>query len=187
MNTGYKKVTIMANSTQNIILKTFEDMLERMPFERITVTALIKECNIGRNTFYYHYEDIYALLDDMLIKTLGQYTVQNEDWKHVMKSLLYTCRDNKKKVDHVFHSMSRDRLEHYVFDRTDSAISVYVHEMAEARKVDSKRAEVVADIVKYSIYGFILRFFRNGMKADIEESVDELGIFFDELLDKMLY
>ena len=24
-------------------------------------------------------------------------------------------------------------------------------------------------------------------KADIEESVDELGIFFDELLDKMLY
>jgi hypothetical protein len=59
--------------------------------------------------------------------------------------------------------------------------------MAEARKVDSKRAEVVADIVKYSIYGFILRFFRNGMKADIEESVDELGIFFDELLDKMLY
>ena len=70
MNTGYKKVTIMANSTQNIILKTFEDMLERMPFERITVTALIKECNIGRNTFYYHYEDIYALLDDMLVKTL---------------------------------------------------------------------------------------------------------------------
>ena len=83
--------------------------------------------------------------------------------------------------------MSRDRLEHYVFDRTDSAISVYVHEMAEARKVDSKRAEVVADIVKYSIYGFVLRFFWNGMKADIEESVDELGIFFDELLDKMLY
>ena len=161
--------------------------MERMPFERITVTALIKECNIGRNTFYYHYEDIYALLDDMLVKTLGQYTVQDEDWKHVMKSLLYTCRDNKKKVDHVFHSMSRDRLEHYIFDRTDSAISVYVHEMAEARKVDSKRAEVVADIVKYSIYGFILRFFRNGMKADIEESVDELGIFFDELLDKMLY
>ena len=177
----------MANSTQNIILKTFEDMLERLPFEKITVTALIKECNIGRNTFYYHYEDIYALLDDMLLKTLGQYNVRNEDWKSVMKSLLYNCRDNKKKVDHVFNSMSRDRLEHYVFGRTDSVISSYVHEMAEASNVDSKRAEVVADIVKYSIYGFILRFFWNGMKPDIEESVDEMGIFFDELLDKMLY
>ena len=176
----------MANSTQNVILDTFEDMLERMPLEKITVTALTKACNIGRNTFYYHYEDIYALLDDLLLKILGQYAVQDKDLKSTMKSLLYACRDNKKKVDHVFHSMSRDRLEHYVFDRTDSAISVYVHEMAEARKVDSKRAEVVADIVKYSIYGFVLRFFWNGMTADIEKSVDELGRFFDELLDKML-
>ena len=61
----------MANSTQNVILDTFEDMLERMPLEKITVTALIKACNIGRNTFYYHYEDIYALLDDLLIKILA--------------------------------------------------------------------------------------------------------------------
>ena len=103
-----------------------------------------------------------------------------------MKSLLYACRDNKRKVNHLFYSMSRDRLEQFVFGRTDSVITTYIHQIAKMRNVDPKRTEVVSDIVKYSIYGFILRFCWNGMTADIEKSVDELGSFFDELLDKML-
>ena len=179
----------MANSTQNIILETFERMLERMPLEKITVTALIKECNIGRNTFYYHYEDIYALLDDSLVKSLGQYgeTARKEDWKSAMKSLLYACRDNKRKVYHIFNSLSRDRLEHYVFDQADSAISSYIRQTAAEKNADPERAEIVADIVKYSVYGFILRFFWNNMKDDVEENVDKLGSVFDELLEKILY
>lgn len=179
----------MANYTQNLILETFENMLERMPLEKITVTALIKECNIGRNTFYYHYEDIYALLDDTLSQALGQYekAVPDGDWKSVMKSLLYACRENKRKVYHIYHSLSRDRLEEYMFSRTDSSISNYVRHIAETRGVNPERTEIVADIVRYSVYGFVLHFFWNDMKYDIEESVNKYGIIFDELLEKMLH
>lgn len=83
----------MANYTKTLIIETFENMVESMPFDKITVTALIKECNIGRNTFYYHYEDIYALLDDILIKILKKYddSVKETDWKDVFKSLLKSC------------------------------------------------------------------------------------------------
>ena len=41
----------MANFTQDAILKTFSDLLEALPFEKITVSTLIRECNISRNTF----------------------------------------------------------------------------------------------------------------------------------------
>lgn len=179
----------MANYTQKLIIETFENMLERMPLEKITVTALIKECNIGRNTFYYHYADIYALLDDALIKALGQYenAVQDGDWKSVMTSLLYACRENKRKVYHIYGSLSRDRLEQYLFSRTDDSISNYIRHIAQTRDVDPERVEIVADIVKYSVIGYIMRFFWNDMKGDIEEGVEKYGVVFDELLDKMLH
>ena len=51
-----------------------------------------------------------ALLDDLLIKILGQYAVQNKDWKSTMKSLLYACRDNKRKVNHLFYSRFQQDL-----------------------------------------------------------------------------
>ena len=178
----------MANHTQNLILETFANMLEQMPLEKITVTALIRECNIGRNTFYYHYEDIYALLDDTLSRSIGKYenAVQNEDWKSVMKDLLYSCRDNRNKVYHIYNSLSRDRLAHYAFARTDKAITDYIKNLTEAGNVDPGRIETAAEVVRYSIYGYFLRFLWNDMKDDIEESVDQFGRFMDEMLDKML-
>lgn len=149
----------MANYTQKLIIETFEDMPKRMPLEKITVTALIKECNIGRNTFYYHYEDIYVLLDDMLIKALGQYENAIEDWdqKSVMKALLYACRENKRKVYHIYHSLSRDRQEQYLFNRTDDSIYNYIYQMAKTRGVDLERAAIVANIVKYFVVGYVIR------------------------------
>ena len=56
----------MSNFTRSAILKTFDDMLESMPFEKITVSALIKTCNVSRNTFYYHFSDMDSFLKEYL-------------------------------------------------------------------------------------------------------------------------
>ena len=53
----------MALYTKKAIMRTFQQMLEEMPFDKITVSALVRRCEISSNTFYYHYQDIYALLD----------------------------------------------------------------------------------------------------------------------------
>lgn len=53
----------MANHTKRIIMQTFEEMLDEMPFGKITVSALVERCDISSNTFYYHFKDIYDLLE----------------------------------------------------------------------------------------------------------------------------
>ena len=53
----------MALYTKKLIMSTFQEMLEELPFDKITVAALVKRAGISPNTFYYHYQDIYALLD----------------------------------------------------------------------------------------------------------------------------
>ena len=52
----------MALYTKKLIMSTFQEMLEELPFDKITVAALVKRAGISPNTFYYHYQDIYALL-----------------------------------------------------------------------------------------------------------------------------
>lgn len=179
----------MANYTQGLIYDTFLSMLDRMSFDKITVTSLIKECNISRNTFYYHYEDIYDLLDDVLISLIKKYDQEaaKKDLKEVLKSMLYDCRENGTKVYNIFNSISRDRLERYIFDETNSIISHRLMKIAKEKNVDSARAQAITDIVRYSIYGFFMEFLWNGMKADIEESVDKLIDIYNELLEKMFY
>ena len=56
----------MRNSTKTAIKEAFMTLLNKKPFDKITVKEIVEECGINRNTFYYHYEDIYDLLQAVL-------------------------------------------------------------------------------------------------------------------------
>lgn len=48
--------------TKKALSESLKRAMEKKPFKKITVSELIQDCNINRKTFYYHFEDIYALL-----------------------------------------------------------------------------------------------------------------------------
>ena len=48
--------------TKKALSEALKEALKTKPFKKITVSELIEACNINRKTFYYHFEDIYALL-----------------------------------------------------------------------------------------------------------------------------
>ena len=53
----------MAHLTEAAIQDALLRLLSEQPFDKITVTQLVDECQITRRTFYYHYSDLYELLD----------------------------------------------------------------------------------------------------------------------------
>ena len=53
--------------TKRNLKRTLIDMLQDMPFERISVTELCTRADTSRITFYTHYSDKYALADDIFM------------------------------------------------------------------------------------------------------------------------
>lgn len=49
--------------TRQMIKDAFVELMETVGFSNITVESLTKKANISRNTFYLHYTDKFALLD----------------------------------------------------------------------------------------------------------------------------
>ena len=52
--------------TKRAITESFRALLAVKPLDKITVRDIVEDCGLTRNTFYYHYEDIYDLLSDVL-------------------------------------------------------------------------------------------------------------------------
>jgi len=50
--------------TKKAIMETFLHLIEKKPLEKITVRDLVDDCGINRNTFYYYFQDIYAVLEE---------------------------------------------------------------------------------------------------------------------------
>ena len=48
--------------TKKELAAALKKAMEKKPLSKVTVSELVKDCNINRNTFYYHFSDIYDLL-----------------------------------------------------------------------------------------------------------------------------
>ena len=57
----------MSEFTKIAIMDSLIDLLRKKPFIKITVKDIVTHCGINRNTFYYHFEDIYDLLHQTVI------------------------------------------------------------------------------------------------------------------------
>ena len=55
----------MVQYTKKAIAESFMELLNERPFDKISVVDIAEKCGINRNTFYYYYADVYALVDDV--------------------------------------------------------------------------------------------------------------------------
>lgn len=48
--------------TKKALSDALKKLMSQKAFSKITVSEIIRMCNVNRKTFYYHFEDIQALL-----------------------------------------------------------------------------------------------------------------------------
>lgn len=179
----------MAQSTQKTIMDNFGAMLEEMPFDRITVSALVRRCGVSANTFYYHFDDIYDLLGKWLAERTAEYAVPpggSADWREMARGILYRCRENKNIIYHVFNSLSRERLEQFAFAAADDVFYTFMRLVAADREVPEERLRELSDFCVYALLGRFLKFLWNRMRDDIDFMVDDIGTLVDELVSAEL-
>lgn len=172
----------MAQYTKKAIVQTFQQMLERMPFDKITVSAIVASCEISPNTFYYHFKDIYDLLDTWLLLKKKDYlepTSQDERWQDLAKGLLANMKKNPELVYHLFQSISRERLERCVFDSTDDTFYRLVCRETAGVDIPEEALRAVAEYNSYSFLGFFLKFLWNGMTGDVDAGIEKIGSIFE--------
>ena len=175
----------MANYTRKAILQTFEDMLTELPFDKITVSALVTRCGISSNTFYYHIRDIYDLLDVWMDEQRNQYfqeTKHIDNWMEQLKIVLHKIQNEPERVQHIFSSLSRERVENYVFNSVETWFYEEVKKHAAAiPNLAEEKVRRIAGFYCYSFLGFFLKFIWEHMKADVDESVDGIYQIFREV------
>ena len=64
-------VDIMSNeeislNTKNKIVQSLKNHMQKKSLDKITVSDIVKDCQINRKTFYYHFKNIYDLVKWML-------------------------------------------------------------------------------------------------------------------------
>lgn len=107
----------MSDLTTRAIMDALVDLLKKKPFSKITVKDIVTECGINRNTFYYHFEDIYDLLDKTFQYEMKKANIQSitlDNWQEKVDELLIKVQKYKTVGLHIFHSVDTKDMVRYI-------------------------------------------------------------------------
>ncbi len=168
----------MSQTTKQVLAASLMKLLETKPLDRITVTDLTQDCGVNRQTFYYHFQDIYALVDWIFLQQ-GEEVLAGDKtyatWRAGFFRVFQYLQSNQRLVLHTYHSISRDQLEAYLYRVTFHLLSQVLEELSEGLSIRQEDRDFIAHFYKYAFVGLVLDWVREGMKADPQLLVDKVG------------
>ena len=103
--------------TKRAITESFRALLAVKPLDKITVRDIVEDCGLTRNTFYYHYEDVYDLLSDVLeseIERALSVPAGGASWETMLLDVLSFLTDSPQIGRHIFQSKCQDAMRVYL-------------------------------------------------------------------------
>ena len=169
----------MSNTTKQDLEASLKKVMLQKPLDKITISDITSDCGISRMAFYYHFKDIYDLvewscLEDAKRALQGKKTY--DTWQEGILQIFEAVLENKPFILNAYHSVSREQIENYLFSLTRSLIMEVVEEQSKGFSITEEQKTFIADFYKYSFVGIMLDWIKQGMKEDYHEIVHNIII-----------
>ena len=167
----------MSQVTKRALEASLKHLLLQKPLNKITINDIAEDCGINRMTFYYHFKDIYDLVEwcceeDASRALAGKKTY--ETWQQGLLQIFEAVQDNKPFIMNVYHSVSREQVENYLYKVTYDLLEGVVEEQAAGMSVRPEDKAFIANVYKYAFVGLMLDWIKHDMKGDPKEIIDRL-------------
>lgn len=168
--------------TKKAIADSFLKLLREKPLDKITIKDIVEDCGINRNTFYYHFNDIPALVELILKeeteRVLGEH-LGADSWEEGFIAAARFALENKRSIYHIYNSVNREIFEQYLNRIGMDVMERFVEKAAEGFDVSAEDKKLMASFYRAALTGMILDWLGSGMKYEPEDVIRRLGIMLE--------
>ena len=162
----------MPNTTKLALEASLKKLMLHKPLDKITINDLTTDCGISRMSFYYHFKDIYDLVEWVCVED-GRRALQDkktyDTWQEGLCQIFEAVLENKPFILNVYRSVSKDKIESYLYKLTYELIANVVEEKSTGTGLAQADRSFIAEFYKYGFVGVMLDWIGEGMKADYRE------------------
>lgn len=167
----------MANFTKQAIKSSFIKLLNEQPLTKISVRDIVEDCGINRNSFYYHFQDIPTLLNEIV-------TEQTERLIHEYPSIhsLDECfhvafrfaQENRRAVMHIYQSVNRDIFLQNSMKLCEGVVTSYIDTAFPDVEASERDRRAITRFLKDQLFGMCIDWVSSGMKDDAMDDLQRV-------------
>ena len=158
----------MPNFTRRAIKESFLKLLNQRPLNQITVKDIVEDCGINRNSFYYHFSDLPALVEEIMAEQVSAMVKNHPTVDSVQEgsdAIVEFVMHNKRAIYHIYNSVSRDVFERHLMEVCRYVVTTYLDGMLE--EVEEADRDAILRFHRCACFGSVIDWLNGGMKGDI--------------------
>ena len=167
----------MSQVTKRALVASLKNQLLKKPLDKVTISDITDDCGISRMTFYYHFKDIYDLIEWAFEEEASRILEGKKDYDTWQEGYLRIFEDlnaNKPFIMNVYRSISREKVENYLYRITYDLLIHVINEKAKGMNVRDEDKKFLANFYKYAFVGLVLDWIKHDMKGEPKQIIDRL-------------
>ena len=168
----------MSQVTKRALEQSLKNLLLKKPLSKITISDLTEDCGMNRMTFYYHFKDIYDLVEWSCLTDAKRALDEKktyDTWQQGFLQILEAVQANKPFIMNVYHCVHREQVEIYLRPLVEDLILNVVNEEAGGLNVRDEDKTFIVQAYSYIFIGIMLDWIKEDMKEDPQEIVEHLN------------
>ena len=157
---------------KDAIKKTFVELLEELPMSSITVKMIVEKCGINRNSFYYYYQDLPSLVEEMIKDDADSIIAKYDTVDSIetaLRAAVSFCEQKKRAILHIYNSVSRDVFEMYLWKVCDYIVTTYAKTLFHDVKI-----------------GLTIEWLNQKMETNVEEHITRFCQLYKGMAEEMI-
>ena len=168
----------MSQVTKRALEQSLKNLLLKKPLTKITVGDITDDCGINRMTFYYHFKDIYDLVEWSCLEDAKRALDEKktyDTWQQGLLQIFKAVQENKPFILNVHRCVHREQVEKYLQPLVDQLLLNVINEEAAGITVRDEDKQFIAQVYSYMFIGLMLDWIKDDMREDPQQIVEKLS------------
>ena len=179
---------MMSASAKEALQAAFLRLLEERPLREITVKDIVQACGVNRNTFYYHFKDIPALLEELVTDQANRIIAAQGpvlSLADCLETAAGFALEHRQAVLHINQSAHRDLFERSLMDVCRRVVEDFAAAATSVPIAQADRA-IIVRFYQCECFGQIMAWLNDGMRYDLGKQFRRLCQLGEGMTERML-
>lgn len=167
-------------NTKKALAKSLKKYMRIKSFSKITISDIISDCGVNRKTFYYHFEDINALLKWMfqneVIEVVNQFNIM-VDYQEAILFIMNYIEENDYIMNCAYTAIGLDEMKRlFAEDFKSGTLSVIENAEKEFGKVlDEEYKAFLCSFFSDALAGSLADWTKHHKRRNKQQTIDYLA------------
>lgn len=164
----------MPNRTKEMLAESLMKLLARRTLDKITIQDIVDDCGYNRQTFYYHFHDIYDLIDWIFAAQTQELIEKCRACGSLdvgVEAVIAYMQENRRLILNVLRSVNGEKLLDNLYGSAQSIVLSALENHPGVQELSAEYRELVAEAFKYALAGLLIDWMRAGIPEDLVNKV----------------